>query len=51
MTVNRIGTLIEFYDPDEEHYFKGQLIWNEEIADDPHILNAIYDELSKGVYI
>lgn len=52
MTVMRIGTLAEFKDFDSElHYFKGSLIRNDEIADDTHILNAIYEELLKGVYI
>ena len=52
MTVMRIGTLQEFMNFDSElHYFKGTLIRNDEIADDTHILNAIYEELLKGVYI
>ena len=52
MTVMRIGTLREFANFDDElHYFKGSLIRNDEIADDTHILNAIYEELLKGVYI
>lgn len=52
MTVMRIGTLQEFINFDSElHYFKGTLIRNDEIADDTHILNAIYEELLKGVYI
>lgn len=52
MTVMRIGTLSEFMNFNGElNYFKGLLIRNDEIADDPHILNAIYEELLKGVYI
>lgn len=52
MTVMRIGTLQEFMNFDDElHYFKGSLIRNDEIADDSHVLNAIYEELLKGVYI
>ena len=52
MTVMRIGTLSEFMNFNGEiNYFKGHLIRNDEIADDPHILNAIYEELLKGVYI
>ena len=52
MTVMRIGTLSEFMNFDSDiHYFKGALIRNDEIADDNHILNAIYEELLKGVYI
>lgn len=52
MTVMRIGTLREYADYNSDlNYFKGSLIRNDEIADDPHILNAIYEELLKGVYI
>lgn len=52
MTVMRIGTINEFKDFDgKKNYFKGELIRNDEIADDSHILNAIYEELLKGVYI
>ena len=48
----RIGTLSEFMNFNNElNYFKGALIRNDEIADDPHTLNAIYEELLKGVYI
>lgn len=52
MTVMRIGTIREFANFNGEiNYFKGQLIRNDEIAEDPHTLNAIYEELLKGVYI
>jgi len=52
MTVMRIGTLDEFINFNlDKNYFKGHLIRNDEIADDNHILNAIYEELLKGVYI
>lgn len=52
MTVMRIGTLEEFMNFNGEiNYFKGNLIRNDEIADDPHTLNAIYEELLKGVFI
>ena len=53
MTVMRIGTLQNFINfPDGElHYFKGSLIRNDDIADDSHIVEAIYEELLKGVYI
>lgn len=52
MTVMRIdlfGTYFEAYD--QPRYFKGELIRNEEIAEDNHIFEAIYAELLKGVYI
>ena len=55
MTVNRIGYLVEFYDPENMHYFKGQLIrWNYENVSkriDSSVVNAIGEELLKGVYI
>lgn len=50
MTIMRIGNLNEFMDT-ERHYFKGQLIRCEALADDFHLLTAIADELYKGVYI
>ena len=50
MTVMKVANFGDFYHIDDElHYFKGELIMNEEIADDPHILDAIYAELLKGV--
>ena len=52
MTVMRIGKLSEFMNFNSKlNYFKGELIRNDEIADDPHTLNAIYEEFLKGVYI
>ena len=52
MTVMRIGTLEEFIsNTGELRYFKGSLIRNDDIADDSHIVEAIYEELLKGVYI
>ena len=52
MTVMRIGTIREFANFNGElHYFKGMLIRNDDIAEDTHMLNAIYEELLKGVYI
>ena len=52
MTVMRIDPFGNYYRIDNElHYFKGQLIRNEEIAEDNHILEAIYAEIAKGVYM
>ena len=52
MTVMRIGTLSEFMNFNGQlNYFKGELIRNDAIADDTHVVNAIYEELLKGVYI
>ena len=52
MTVMRIDAFGDYYRiNDELHYFKGQLIRNEEIAEDNHIFEAIYTEIAKGVYM
>jgi len=52
MTVMRIDKMINYYHKfDDLCYFKGELIRNTEIAADYHILEAIYLELLKGVYI
>lgn len=49
MAVNRIGTISEFIG--NGGFFKGQLIRLEDIENDAHIVNTIYDELIKGVYL
>lgn len=52
MTVMRIDKISNFYNKFSKLcYFKGELIRNETIAGDFHILSAIYAELLKGVYI
>lgn len=52
MTVMRIGTLSEFMNFNGQlNYFKGELIRNDVIAEDNHMLEAIYSEILKGVYI
>jgi len=52
MTIMAIGLFGDYYRAfDELKYFKGELIRNDEIADDSHILDAIYAELLKGVYM
>lgn len=50
MTVERIGTINEFIKL-EKTYIKGKLIRIENFDDDFHILNAISNELYKGVFI
>ncbi len=51
MTVMRIDTIGNYMDAfAEKHYLKGELIRNEEIAEDNHIFEAIYTEFVKGVY-
>lgn len=52
MTVMKIGYFGDFYNRfNEPKYFKGELIRCDEIADDNHILEAIYSEIMKGVYM
>lgn len=56
MTVNRIDKLVNFYEAGNPHYFKGQLIRFESDINpskriDSNQVNAIMDELLKGVYI
>lgn len=52
MTIMAIGLFGDYYQAFEEPtYFKGELIRCDDIADDSHILNEIYAELLKGVYI
>ena len=52
MTVNRIGTIADFKGGNnDQHYFKGQLIRALGIEEDNHFLNALYEEIAKGVYI
>lgn len=50
MTVGRIGSLTE-YMSDEKHYFKGQLIRAVGINEDSHFVDALFQEIAKGVYI
>lgn len=49
MIVNRIGSISQFVN--NGGFFKGQLIRLEDIENDTHIVNTIYDELIKGVYL
>ena len=50
MTIMRIGTLSDYFQ-DNMEYLKCQLIRNTEIKDDNHLMETIYTELEKGVYI
>ena len=57
MTVGAIGTLQDYIynswsygDITDKGYVKGQLIRAEGICDDTHMINAIADELNKGVF-
>lgn len=53
MTVMRIGSFGDFWrvDPEQLRYFKGDLIRNDDIAEDNHVFEAIYTEIAKGVYM
>lgn len=54
MTVMAIGSLKEYvdnYNGTDPMYFKGKLIRLEGFKEDYHILNAIADEIYKGVFI
>ena len=51
MTVMAIGYLKNYIVEGELHYFKGELIRCDDISEDAHLLNNIYAELLKGVYI
>ena len=52
MTVMRIDTMRNFWRKfDELCYFKAELIRCDDIAENNHMLNAIYEEILKGVYI
>ena len=51
MTVMRIGQISEFLDLSQEfNYIKGEFIHLDDLSEDSHMADAIYDELSKGVY-
>ena len=52
MTVMKVGYFGDFYNRfDEPKYFKGELIRCDDLAEDNHMLEAIYSELLKGVYM
>lgn len=51
MSVERIGTIEEFASGSASNYFKGQLIRADNIHKDTHLVNTIYDEIMKGLYI
>jgi len=48
MTVMAIGTLTDYINPGA--YMKGKMIRLNELDDDSHIANAIYEEVEKGFY-
>ena len=51
MTVGTIGTIQDFIQSTEKTYIKGKLIRLENIAEEYHSVNALANELNKGVFI
>ncbi len=51
MTLGIIGQMKENESEDNSHYFRGKLIRFSDIGEDSHFLEAIDEELRKGVYI
>ena len=49
MTIMAIGTLTDYMNPGS--FVKGKMIRFENLGDDSHIANAIYEEVNKGFYI
>lgn len=50
MTVMRIGTISDFISDTEERFVKGQIIRLDNIADDSHLLQDIFNEVNKGLF-
>ena len=48
MTIMTIGTLSDYTQPGGK--LKGQMIRLDDLNDDSHIANAIYEEVNKGFY-
>ena len=51
MTVGTIGTIQDFQQTSEKTYIKGKLIRLEKLNEEYHYVNAIANELNKGVFI
>ena len=51
MTIMCISQIAEYLTPEEETYIKGRLIRSGSIKADSHVLEDIYSELAKGVFI
>lgn len=55
MTIMQIGYLGDYvtsYDPEDLHFYRGELIWIAPgFKGDAHMVNEIYNELKKGVYL
>ena len=51
MTIMAICKLIDYLDPEEKHLWRGELIRMPSINHDSHVVEEIYSELKKGVYL
>ena len=53
MNIMAIGTLADYSNTTDfdKAYVKGQIIRLENLQDDSHFANAIYEEVNKGLYI
>lgn len=51
MTIMSISQIVNFLSIDEETYIKGRLIRSGSIQADSHLIEDIYSELAKGVFI
>ena len=51
MTIMAIGKLVDYIDPEEEHFWRGDMIRLIDLKEDSHMAEAIYSELKKGVYL
>ena len=51
MTVMKIDVISNYISPFERRYVKGQLIRLDALRDDNHMAEAIFGEISKGVYL
>lgn len=51
MTVSKIGKMAAFASSDNSNFFKARMIRLETLGEDNHFLEAINEELMKGVYI
>lgn len=51
MTIMAIGKLMDYLDPEEKHFWRGQVIRIPDLTDDSHMAEEIFSELSKGVYL
>ena len=51
MTIMAIGKLSDYIVAGQSHYFKGDIIRMPTIKEDSHVVDEIYTEIKKGVYI